>query len=50
MFIQNFWCQAVSPHGDGLIFSLFYLKSRICGSFFVYDVRLSAKLWELTLP
>ncbi|RKE83804.1 hypothetical protein DFO46_0560 [Rhizobium sp. AG855] len=34
MFIQTFWTQAVSPHGDGLIFSLFYLKSRICGSFF----------------
>jgi hypothetical protein len=48
--IQSSWIQAVSPNGDGLIFSLFYLESRVCGSFFALRRKVTAKLWELTLP
>jgi hypothetical protein len=31
-------------------FSLFYLESRICGSFFAQIAKGFTKVWELTLP
>jgi hypothetical protein len=50
VFIQRSWIQAFSYFVGGLIFSLFYLESRICGSFFAQMAKGYTKLWELTLP
>jgi len=50
MGIQSSWIQAISLLWVGLIFSLFYLESRICGSFFVQRGKGFTKVWELTLP